>query len=52
MSFKTVVLDGEAYELLRRQEPPVESFSDAVKLLARPRHAVAAFGGMWSDTTA
>lgn len=49
MASKTVALDTEAYELLRRQKRPEESFSDAVKRLARPRRPITSFGGMWSD---
>ena len=49
MASKTVALDTEAYELLKRQKRSDESFSDAVKRLARPRRPVASFGGMWSD---
>ncbi len=52
MASKTVALDSEAYELLRRQKRGEESFSDAVKRLARPRRPIATFGGMWSDMTA
>jgi predicted CopG family antitoxin len=51
MASKTVALDEEAYELLKRQKKADESFSDAVKRLARPRRPISAFGGMWSDMT-
>ncbi len=49
MASKTVALDTEAYELLKRQKRSEESFSDTVKRLARPRRPIASFGGMWSD---
>ena len=49
MASKTVALDQEAYELLKRQKRPEESFSDTVKRLARPRRPISTFGGMWSD---
>jgi predicted CopG family antitoxin len=52
MATKTVALDTEAYELLRRQKRAEESFSDAVKRLARPRRPITSFGGMWSDMSA
>ncbi|MCI4353004.1 MAG: antitoxin VapB family protein [Thermoplasmata archaeon] len=51
MASKTVALDEEAYELLKRQKKADESFSDAVKRLARPRRPISSFGGMWSDMT-
>ncbi len=49
MATKTVALDSEAYDLLKRQKRTEESFSDAVKRLARPRRPISSFGGMWSD---
>lgn len=49
MATKTVALDTEAYELLRRQKRTEESFSDTVKRLARPRRPITYFGGMWRD---
>jgi predicted CopG family antitoxin len=51
MASKTVALDEEAYELLRLQKKPDESFSDAVKRLARPRVPISKFAGMWKDLT-
>jgi len=51
MATKTVALDTEAYEMLRRQKRADESFSDAVKRLARPRRPISEFAGMWSDLT-
>jgi len=52
MATKTVALDEEAYELLKRQKKVEESFSDAVKRLARPRRPISSFAGMWSDMSA
>ncbi|MFZ0831182.1 MAG: antitoxin VapB family protein [Thermoplasmata archaeon] len=49
MASKTVALDVEAYELLKRQKKADESFSDAVKRLARPRRPLSTFAGIWSD---
>jgi len=49
MATKTVALDEEAYELLKRQKKGEESFSDAVKRLARPRRPITSFAGIWSD---
>ena len=49
MASRTVALDDEAYELLKRQKRAEESFSDAVKRLARPRRPITSFGGMWND---
>ncbi len=51
MASKTVALDAEAYELLKRQKRSDESFSDAVKRLARPRRPITAYAGMWRDLT-
>jgi predicted CopG family antitoxin len=51
MATKTVALDEEAYELLRGQKKADESFSDAVKRLARPRRPLSEFAGMWSNMT-
>ena len=51
MATKTVALDEEAYELLRRQKKGEESFSQAVKRLARPHRPIASFAGIWSDMT-
>jgi predicted CopG family antitoxin len=49
MATRTVALDEEAYDLLKRQKKGDESFSDAVKRLARPRRPISSFAGMWSD---
>ncbi len=51
MATKTVALDVEAYELLRRQKRSDETFSDAVKRLARPRPPLSSFAGIWGDMT-
>ncbi len=45
MEIKTVGLDREAYEALRRQKQPGESFSDVVKRLARKRRPLSDFAG-------
>jgi len=49
MATKTVALDAEAYELLKRQKKADESFSDAVRRLARPRRPLSSFAGIWKD---
>jgi predicted CopG family antitoxin len=49
MASRTVALDEEAYDLLKRSKKDAESFSDAVKRLARPRRPISSFGGMWGD---
>jgi predicted CopG family antitoxin len=49
---KTVALDEEAYELLRRVMTSEESFSDAVKRLAGPRRPLSEFAGMWGNMSA
>jgi predicted CopG family antitoxin len=46
MATHTVALDEEVYELLRRVRKPEESFSGAVKRLARPHRSLASFAGM------
>ncbi|NNN17878.1 MAG: type II toxin-antitoxin system VapC family toxin [Thermoplasmata archaeon] len=40
MATRTVALDGEAYELLRRSKKSAESFSEVVKRLARALESV------------
>ncbi len=52
MASKTVALDLEAYDLLKRQKRSDESFSDAVKRLARPRRPISDFAGLWGDLSA
>ncbi len=49
MDSTTVALDREAYELLRTAKRPGESFSAAVKRLARPRLPLSKFVGTWSS---
>ena len=51
MASKTVALDSEAYELLRRQKRAEETFSDTVKRLARDRRPLSEFAGVWKDLT-
>ena len=49
MSAKTVALDPEAYEMLRRQRRSGETFSDAVKRLSGRRRSILDFAGIWKD---
>lgn len=49
MSAKTVALDREAYEMLRRHRRPGETFSDAVKRLSGRRPSVLEYSGIWKD---
>ena len=49
MPARTVALDEEAYDLLKRAKLKDETFSDAVKRLARPRRPLSEFAGRWSD---
>jgi predicted CopG family antitoxin len=49
MDIKTVGLDRDAYELLRRAKKKGESFSDVVKRLAAPRRPLSEFAGLWKD---
>lgn len=51
MATKTVALDDEAYQLLRRLKKGDESFSAAVKRLVRPRRRLTEFAGIWKDLT-
>ena len=52
MATRTVALDSESYELLRRSKRSDESFSDVVKRLAKPRRPLTDFVGMWKDLSA
>ncbi len=47
METKTIALDREAYELLRRRKRKGESFSDAVKRVARETRPLSGFAGVW-----
>ncbi len=44
---KTIALDREAYELLRRKKRKGESFSETVKRIAREPRPISEFGGLW-----
>ncbi|HKZ99183.1 MAG TPA: antitoxin VapB family protein [Thermoplasmata archaeon] len=48
MEVKTVALDPEAYDLLRRRKRKGESFSDVVKRIAKPRRPITDLAGLWS----
>ena len=45
MTSKTIALDPEAYDLLRRQKVEGESFSDVVRRLSRKRRSFLDFVG-------
>lgn len=47
MEIKTIALDREAYDLLRKRKRKDESFSDAVKRIARETRPLSAFAGVW-----
>lgn len=49
MRSKSISLDAEAYELLRAQKRPGESFSDVVKRELRPKRPLSDFVGIWKD---
>ena len=49
MSVKTVALDPEAYEMLRRHRRAGETFSDAVKRLSTKRTSLLEYSGIWKD---
>jgi predicted CopG family antitoxin len=49
MENTSVALDREAYDLLRGQKRPGESFSQVVKRLAKNRRPLASFVGAWKD---
>jgi len=48
METKTIALEREAYELLKRRKRKGESFSDVVKRIAREPRPLSAFAGLWS----
>ncbi|MCI4349934.1 MAG: antitoxin VapB family protein [Thermoplasmata archaeon] len=52
MANTSVALDREAYDLLRGQKRPGESFSQVVKRLAKNRQSRASFVGAWKDMRA
>lgn len=47
MEVKTIALDSEAYDLLRRRKRKDESFSDTVKRIAREGRPLSGFAGVW-----
>ncbi len=47
MEIKTVALDREAYDLLRKRKRKDESFSEVVKRLARAGRPISEYAGMW-----
>ena len=47
METKTIALDREAYELLKKQKASGESFSDVVKRIAGNRRPLSAYAGIW-----
>lgn len=47
MEIKTIALDREAYDLLRKRKRKDESFSDAVKRIAREARPLSGFAGAW-----
>lgn len=49
MASKTVVLREEAYEFLRKQKKPGETFSDVVMRLKGSTKPLTSFAGAWSD---
>lgn len=49
MAQKTIALDQEAYDLLRKQKRVGESFGDVVKRLLRKRRSFLDFAGAWED---
>jgi predicted CopG family antitoxin len=46
---KTIALDKEAYELLRKRKGADESFSDVVKRLAGRKRKLADLAGIWKS---
>lgn len=49
METTSIAVDREAYDLLRSQKRPGESFSQVVKRLAKSRRPLASFVGAWKD---
>lgn len=52
MAAKTVALDSEAYELLRRAKRPGETFSAVVRRKLRPPSRISDLAGSLSDVPA
>jgi predicted CopG family antitoxin len=49
MESTSIAVDREAYDLLRSQKRPGESFSQVVKRLAGNRRPLASFVGAWKE---
>ncbi len=49
MDNTSIALDREAYNLLRDQKRPGESFSQVVKRLAGGRRPLSSFAGAWKE---
>ena len=49
METTSIAVDREAYDLLRSQKRPGESFSQVVKRLAKNRRPLASFVGAWKE---
>ncbi|MCI4350166.1 MAG: antitoxin VapB family protein [Thermoplasmata archaeon] len=49
MAAKTVALDHEAYEMLRRHRRAGETFSAAVKRLTGGRQSILEYAGIWKE---
>jgi predicted CopG family antitoxin len=49
METKTVALRKDAYEILRSQKRPGETFSDVVVRLAGKHPSLSSFAGAWKD---
>ena len=49
MAFKSIVVTTDVYEMLRRQKPPGESFSDLLRRLAAPKGKLSPHFGALAD---
>ena len=49
MGSKTIAVDEEAYEVLRSQKRPGETFSEVVKRLGPRKRPLTDFIGIWKD---